>query len=93
MIEAVEGAGSKWVDLRPAFRNEISVDSAKKLFFDYCHPTKSGHQLIAEQIIPTAIEILQIERRSLFRDRLCELRDGEPRLGSNDSPNLGSQHR
>jgi lysophospholipase L1-like esterase len=64
MIKAVDGSGAKWVDLRPLFRKDISIASAQKLFVDHCHPTKYGHRLIAERIMPTVIASLRIDSRS-----------------------------
>ena len=61
MIRAVEGLNTQWVDLRSTFRKEISVASSQKLFVDHCHPTKYGHRLIAEQVVPCVMKLLGID--------------------------------
>jgi lysophospholipase L1-like esterase len=62
MIEAVESRGGSWVDLRQTFRNELNFGSTQKLFVDHCHPTRGGHRLIAEQVLPMVIDLLNIKQ-------------------------------
>jgi tetratricopeptide (TPR) repeat protein len=60
MIESVTHSGGVWIDLRPVFYKQFSIAPAKRLFFDHCHPTKYGHQLIAEAVCPRIIDAFQI---------------------------------
>jgi len=64
MIATVERANSKWIDLRSRFHPDLSVASAKKLFVDHVHPTRLGHQIIAESLMPRVIEHLRIDAPS-----------------------------
>jgi lysophospholipase L1-like esterase len=57
-IEAVEGAGGRWIDPRPAFRRSLGVDAAQALFIDHLHPTPLGHARLAELALPVVSELL-----------------------------------
>jgi lysophospholipase L1-like esterase len=61
MIESVEAAGGRWIDLRPAFRRQLSAERATALFVDHLHPTPLGHRRIAEVAMPAVVELLEIE--------------------------------
>lgn len=59
MIDAVESAKGTWIDPRPIFQRELSTPAIEKLFIDHCHPTKYGHQLIADMVFPLIIEHIE----------------------------------
>jgi lysophospholipase L1-like esterase len=61
MIESVEAAGGRWIDLRPAFRGRLTAEEANALFIDHLHPTPLGHRRIAEVAMPAVAELLEID--------------------------------
>jgi phospholipase/lecithinase/hemolysin len=60
LIEAVESAGAELVDIRPVFQDGLTAESGKLLFVDHCHPTEYGHRLIAEAVMPSVLQALDI---------------------------------
>ena len=60
LIGAVKGSNGTWIDLRPQFQGDLNVASAKKLFFDHVHPTRSGHRIIARRLLPRVLDDLEI---------------------------------
>ena len=61
MIESVEAAGGRWIDLGPAFRSRLTAEEANALFIDHLHPTPLGHRRIAEVAMPAVAELLEID--------------------------------
>lgn len=51
---ALEANRGQWIDLRPVFHRSLDLQSAELLFLDHLHPTRYGHQLIAEAVLPDA---------------------------------------
>lgn len=57
LIAAAESSGAPWVDLRDIFHGSADGPAAapvEALFLDHCHPTVTGHRLIAERLLPAA---------------------------------------
>lgn len=57
MIGAVEASGARWIDPRPDFYRELNPTYAKTVFVDHCHPTRIGHRMIAERLLPEAARL------------------------------------
>jgi lysophospholipase L1-like esterase len=58
MIKAVKDTEATWIDMRPEFYKKLTPDFSKTVFLDHCHPTKHGHKLIADKIMPHVTELL-----------------------------------
>jgi lysophospholipase L1-like esterase len=59
MIAVMEESKVPWVDLRPAFYKELDPDFSKTVFVDRCHPTRYGHELIADKAMPYVTRLLR----------------------------------
>lgn len=57
-IEVMKEEGDRWVDLRPIFHRDLDRVSAQRLFLDHVHPTRFGHQLIADALLTEARDAL-----------------------------------
>lgn len=60
-LEVVERTGVPWVDTRPIFRRQLSMERAGELFIDHVHPTAEGHARIAQALFPAVRQILEDE--------------------------------
>jgi lysophospholipase L1-like esterase len=55
LIEVADDEGVDWIDLRPAFRADLDVETARNLFLDHLHPTPRGHAVIADALMPLLV--------------------------------------
>jgi lysophospholipase L1-like esterase len=46
-------------DLRPLMHAQLDFPSSHRLFADFCHPTKFGHAIIAQRLLPDVLRLLQ----------------------------------
>lgn len=59
--QAGEETGTPTADLRPLMHARLDFPSSQRLFVDFCHPTKLGHAMIAQRLLP---DVLRLLRRS-----------------------------
>ena len=64
LIAVMDRVNGAWVDPRPRFHADLNVAAAKKHFVDHVHPTRSGHGIIAELLLPRMLDELGIATSS-----------------------------
>ena len=60
MIETATQMGAPVVDLPSVFRQQFRKRKPKELFLDHCHPTRLGHQIIADELFPEVMRAIGI---------------------------------
>lgn len=60
LVSVAKERGVPWVDLRPAFRTPLDIPTSRLLFHDHLHPTATGHERIADELLPDAARLLGI---------------------------------
>jgi lysophospholipase L1-like esterase len=61
LIENAKIQGFPLVDPRSLFYGDLGAESAAAYFFDHLHPTRKGHQLIAEQVVTALPALLKLK--------------------------------
>jgi lysophospholipase L1-like esterase len=56
---AAQETGTPTVDLRPLMHARLDLPTSQRLFADFCHPTKVGHAIIAQRLLPDVLRLLQ----------------------------------
>ena len=56
---AAQQTGTPTVDLRPLMHARLDLPTSQRLFVDFCHPTKLGHAIIAQRLLPDVLRLLQ----------------------------------
>lgn len=58
LVDAATASGTPLVDLRPVLHAQLDFPSSQRLFVDFCHPTRTGHAIIAQRILPEVLRLL-----------------------------------
>jgi lysophospholipase L1-like esterase len=56
--QAARETGTPTADLRPLMHAQLDFPTSQRLFVDFCHPTKLGHALIAQRLLPDVLRLL-----------------------------------
>ena len=59
LTEAAQETGTPLADLRPLLHAPLDFPSSQRLFVDFCHPTKMGHAIIAQRLLPDVLRLLR----------------------------------
>lgn len=57
--DAARETATPLADLRPMMHAQLDFPTSQRLFVDFCHPTKLGHALIAQRLLPDVLRLLQ----------------------------------
>ncbi|MET0556419.1 MAG: GDSL-type esterase/lipase family protein [Vicinamibacteria bacterium] len=58
LTDVAQETGTPLADLRPLMHAQLDFPSAHRLFVDFCHPTKFGHAVIAQRLLPDVLRLL-----------------------------------
>ena len=59
LTSVAQETGTPLADLRPLMHAQLDFPSSQRLFVDFCHPTKMGHAIIAQRLLPDVLRLLQ----------------------------------
>jgi lysophospholipase L1-like esterase len=57
--DVAQETGTPLADLRPLMHAQLDFPSSQRLFVDFCHPTKLGHAIIAQRLLPDVLRLLR----------------------------------
>jgi hypothetical protein len=65
--QAARETGTPTADLRPLMHARLDLPTSQRLFVDFCHPTKMGHAMIAQRLLPDVLRLLTPSRDAAGR--------------------------